>query len=94
MVDGIDLRHRRHAPRRRRARRGDRRDAVDAQRERRASAAKRRRASCRAAASPTGPTAQDDARIVYVTPGYQMVALDAKTGELGQPASARTASSI
>ena len=32
-------------------------------------------------------------RIVYVTPGYQLVALDAKTGAR-VPASARTASSI
>ncbi len=29
--------------------------------------------------SPTGPTASEE-RIVYVTPGYQMIALDAKTG--------------
>ena len=34
-----------------------------------------------------------EARIVYVTPGYQMVALDAKTGR-PVPASAGTASSI
>ena len=38
-------------------------------------------------------TATEKARIVYVTPGYQMVALDAKTGSL-PPGSARTASSI
>ena len=39
-------------------------------------------------------TGRQSARIVYVTPGYQMVALDAKTGAPGRRASARTASSI
>ena len=38
-----------------------------------------RRGSCPAAASPTGPTAREE-RILYVTPGYRLVALDAKTG--------------
>ena len=52
---------------------------MDAQRRTKASAATRRRGSCRAAASRTGPTASEE-RIVYVTPGYQLVALDAKTG--------------
>ena len=33
-------------------------------------------------------------RILYVTPGYRLVALDAKTGDARCPASARTASSI
>ena len=45
-----------------------------------ARAAKRRRASSRAAASRTGPTASEE-RILYVTPGYQLVALNAKTGD-------------
>ena len=34
------------------------------------------------------------ARIIYVTPGYRMIALDAKTGAPDHLASARTASSI
>ena len=45
----------------------------------RARAAPRRRGSCRAAASRTGATDKDE-RILYVTPGYRLVALDAKTG--------------
>ena len=57
MVDGVALRHRRNAPRRGRARRRHGRAAVDAPRRTKASAASRRRASSRAAASPTGPTA-------------------------------------
>ena len=40
---------------------------------------KKRRVSCPAGASRTGPMARKSA-IVYVTPGYQMIALDAKTG--------------
>ena len=71
---------RRHAPRRRRARRRHRRDAVDAQRERRQA----RRGGAAAALRPRprllARHGQQSARIVYVTPGYQMVALDAKTG--------------
>ena len=47
--------------------------------ERRQARRSRRRGSSRAAASRTGPTAATT-RIVYVTPGYQLVALDAKTG--------------
>ena len=70
---------RRHAPRRRRARRRHRRDAVDAQRERRQA----RRSGAAPALGPR-PRLLDRrpraTRIVYVTPGYQMVALDAKTG--------------
>ena len=73
------LHDRRHPPRGRGARRRDRRDAVDAQPRTKASAARRRRGSCRAAVWRTGPTARE-ARILYVTPGYQLVALDAKTG--------------
>ena len=37
---------------------------------------------------------RNDSRILYVTPGYQLVALDAKTGVAGARRSARTASSI
>ena len=55
-------------------------------------AAAARRVSCRGAAWPTGPTARQE-RILYVTPGYQMVALDAKRC-IGSPGSERTASSI
>ena len=47
-----------------------------------ASAARKRRGGCRDAACPTGPTAAT-ARILYVTPGYRMIALDAKTGQRG-----------
>ena len=44
-----------------------------------ARAARPRRGSSPGAASPTGPTAREE-RILYVTPGYRLVALDAKTG--------------
>ena len=54
-------------------------DAVGAQRETKARAARRRHGSSRAAAWRTGPTASEE-RILYVTPGYQLVALNAKTG--------------
>ena len=39
-----------------------------------------RRGSSPAAASPTGPTARGDERILYITTGYRLVALNAKTG--------------
>ena len=52
----------------------------------------RRRARC-IAASRTGPTARDE-RIVVVTPGFQLVALDAKTGHAGPGLRHTTASSI
>ena len=42
---------------------------------RKARAARRRRGSCPAAASRTGPTAASE-RILYVTPGYRLVALE------------------
>ena len=45
-----------------------------------ARAAPPRRASCPAAAWPIGPTARE-ARILYVTPGYRLICLDAKTGQ-------------
>ena len=67
------------AARGRRARRRDRRDAVDAPRSTKASAASRRRGKL----SGRGVAYWSDGkqeRIVYVTPGYQMIALDAKTG--------------
>ena len=53
---------------------------MDAQRERRARAAKRRRGSSPDAGWPTGATARQRERILYVTPGYRLIALDAKTG--------------
>ena len=43
------------------------------------SAARRRRGCCRAAASSYWSDGREE-RILYVTPGYQLVALDAKTG--------------
>ena len=46
---------------------------------RKARAARPPLASSRAAASPGGRTGQDE-RILYVTPGYRLIALDAKTG--------------
>ena len=56
-----------------------RRAAVDAQRERRRARRGRAAPALRAAAWPTGPTAATSA-ILYVTPGYRLIALDAKTG--------------
>ena len=44
-----------------------------------ASAAQCARASFRDAGSPIGPMAREE-RIIYVTPGYRLVALNAKTG--------------
>ena len=58
-----------------------------------------KRAADRAAAAvgprrlATGPTARGDDRVLYVTTGYRLVALNAKTGAV-IPASAKTASSI
>ena len=83
-VDAADgqrrrLLHRRLAPRRRRARRRHRRDAVDAQPERRQARRVRAAAALRTRARLLDRR-QASERIVYVTPGYQMVALDAKTG--------------
>ena len=74
--------HRRPAPHRRR-----RRTPAPARRcgpggRTRASASIRRRARC-IAAWPTGPTAGDE-RIVVVTPGFQLVSLNAKTGAAGR----------
>ena len=61
------------------ARRGDRRDALDAQRARRPA----RRSGAAQAVRPR-PRILDrraaTTRVIYVTPGYQLVALDAKTG--------------
>ena len=89
------LHDRRHAPRRRRARWRDRRAAVDALDERRR--ARRhagRRASSRAAAWPIGPTAAATSGFSTSPTGYQLVALNAKTGVAASPPSATTASSI
>ena len=60
---------------------------------RRRRAAPPRRASSRAAASRTGPTASEE-RILYVTPGYRLVALDAEDRAAGARLRPRTASSI
>ena len=70
---------RRHAPRGRRARRGHGRADVDAQRARRRARRGGARASSRAAASSYWTDGREE-RILYVTPGYRLVALDAKTG--------------
>ena len=94
MVERRRLLHRRHAPRGRRARRRAPARCCGCTARTKASAAKRRRASSRAAASPTGPSGAASERIVYVTPGYQMVALDAKTGDPVAELRQRTASSI
>ena len=73
------LHDRRHAPRGRRARRRPPASCCGCTASAKARAARARRASCPAAASRTGPTARDE-RILYVTPGYRLVALNAKTG--------------
>ena len=46
-----------------------------------------------AAALPTGPANGADRRVIYVTPGYRLLALDAKTGTRSRH-SAKTAPSI
>ena len=80
MVKGVALHDRRHAPLGGRARREDRRTDLGLQPARRQRARRTRRASCRAAACPTGPTARATIAILYVTPGYRLVALNAQTG--------------
>ena len=72
----------------------DRRGAVEARRRRRARAARTPHAAAPAAVSRTGRAPNgSDQRIIYVTPGYRMLALDAKTGEPRADIRARTASS-
>ena len=73
------LLHRRLAARRRRRRCGHRRDAVDVPPRRRRARRSALRES-RIAGSPTGPTARPTPGSCSITPGYQLVALDAKTG--------------
>ena len=81
MVEGHDLRHRRHAPRRRRARRADRRAEVGVQhgRRRARAALAPRQLSGRGVSYWTD--GKGDERIVYVTIGYRLVELNAKTGQ-------------
>ena len=79
MVNGVLYSTAGIAPRRRRARRRRPASCSGCTARTRARAARRRRVSSRAAASRTGPTASDE-RILYVTPGYRLIALDAKTG--------------
>ena len=62
----------------------DRRGDLGAQPARGQARRRRRRGSCRAAASRTGPTAAATSAILYVTTGYRLVALNAKTGALDQ----------
>ena len=60
----------------------DRRAEVDLQPATKASARRDgRRASCRAAACPTGPTARATSASSIVTTGYRLVSLNAKTGQ-------------
>ena len=79
MVNGRLLLDRRFAPRGRRARRRPPARCCGCTAKTKERAAKRRRGSSQAAGWPTGPTARDE-RILYVTPGYRLIALDAKTG--------------
>ena len=79
MVNGVRLLHGGHAPGCGRSRCGHGRVAVDAWRTRRRARHGRARGSFQDAGWPTGPTASEE-RILYVTPGYRLVALDAKTG--------------
>ena len=53
-----------------------------------------RRASCRAAASSYWTDGRGDERILYVTTGYRLVALNAQDRRADRRRSARTASSI
>ena len=93
MVGGVRLHDGRHAARGGRARRGDRRAAVGARRAAKGArgAAAPRQLSGRGVAYWTDGKEE---RILYVTPGYRLVALDAKTGAPHRRRSARTASSI
>ena len=69
------LHDRRHAPRGRRARRRDRRAAAGCTASAKARAARPRRASCPAAALAYWTDGSEE-RILYVTPGYRLVALE------------------
>ena len=93
MVERHALRHRRHAPRGRGARRRPPARCCGCTASTKASAARPRRGSCRAAASSYWTDGKEE-RILYVTPGYQLVALDAKTGDRDPGLRQATASSI
>ena len=88
------VRHGRRAPQRRRDRCRDRRAAVDAP----ARGGQARRGVACGALSGRGvgywTDGKGDERIFYVTIGYQLVGLDAKTGASAAQTSATTASSI
>ena len=94
MVEGRRLLDRRLAPRGRRARRRRPASCCGCTARTKARAARTRRGSSRAAAWPTGPTAGRRARILYVTPGYRLIALEREDRRAGRRASAATASSI
>ena len=87
------LHHRRIAAGRGRARRSHRRTALDAQRKRRRARQLRRPASFPATGLPTGPTASEE-RILYVTPGYRLIALERQDRHARSRLRAKTASSI
>ena len=81
MVGGVALHDRRHAARGRRAERRHRRDALDARA--RTKGARGQNAPRNGAGRGVAYWASADGadrRIIYVTPGYRMIALDAKTG--------------
>ena len=74
------LHDRRHAARRRRAQRRHRRDALDARRGRRPRGHNATRSGAGRGVAYWSSADGADRRIIYVTPGYRMIALDAKTG--------------
>ena len=90
---GRHLRHRRHAPLGRRARREDRRDDLGARREAKARAPWHAPRQLSGRGLSYWTDGKGDDRVIYVTTGYRLVALNAKTGVPRQPASATTASS-
>ena len=83
MVKRRALHDRRHAALGGRARRRDRRAAVGAPLSRRHARRRTRRGSSRAAALAYWTDGRGDERILYVTPGYRLIALNAKTGAAG-----------
>ena len=79
---GRALHHGRHAPLGGRARRQDRRADLGAQLPRGQPRRRSRRASSRAAASSYWTDGKGDERILYVTTGYRLIALNAKNGAM------------
>ncbi len=81
MIQGHGLRHRRHAAGGRRARRADRRAEVDLQPGRRAARALAAPRQLSGRGLSYWTDGKGDERIVYVTIGYRLVELNAKTGQ-------------